>query len=180
VMKEAILLPTIVVVGDQSSGKSSALESLAGISHPRGQGICTRLPLIMRLQHHPSLIPEMFLEFNSKTCQTCQTDEVHIADAINIATEENSGSGKGISNAPLTLMVMKNGFPDLTMADLSGITRVPVHSSLTTSSGIRPEESIILNILYASVAFTTFEFIRVSRQVDKTGQWTIAVVTKAH
>jgi GTPase SAR1 family protein len=131
-MKEAILLPTIVVVGDQSSGKSSVLESLAGISLPQGQGICTRLPLIMRLQHHPSLIPEMFLEFNSKTCQT---DEVHIADAINIATEEISGSGKGISNAPLTLVVMKNGFPDLTMADLSGITGVPVHGSLTTSSG---------------------------------------------
>ena len=95
-----------------------------------------------------------------------QTDEVHIADAINIATEEISGSGKGISNAPLTLVVMKNGFPDLTMADLSGISRVPVHGSLTTSSGIRTEESIILNILHASVDFTTFESIRVSRQVD--------------
>ncbi|KAJ6701812.1 hypothetical protein OIU74_013057 [Salix koriyanagi] len=44
VMKEGIQLPTIVVVGDQSSGKSSVLESLASISLPRGQGICTRVP----------------------------------------------------------------------------------------------------------------------------------------
>ncbi|XVF30396.1 hypothetical protein REPUB_Repub16aG0053600 [Reevesia pubescens] len=50
VMKEGIELPTIVVVGDQSSGKSSVLESLASINLPRGQGICTRVPLIMR-QH---------------------------------------------------------------------------------------------------------------------------------
>ncbi|KAL1192095.1 Dynamin-related protein 4C [Cardamine amara subsp. amara] len=36
VMREDILLPSILVVGGQSSGKSSVLESLAGISLPRG------------------------------------------------------------------------------------------------------------------------------------------------
>lgn len=53
VMKEGIQLPTTVVVGDQSSGKSCVLKSLAGISLPRGQGICTRVPLIMCFQDHP-------------------------------------------------------------------------------------------------------------------------------
>ena len=185
VMKEGIQLPTIVVVGDQSSGKSSVLESLAGISLPRGQGICTRVPLIMRLQHHTSLIPEMFLEFNGKTTQT---DEANVADDINIATEEIAGSGKGISDAPLTLVIRKNGVPDLTMVDLPGITRVPVHGQPDNiyeqiagivMQYIQPEESIILNVLPASVDFTTCESIRMSRQVDKTGEMTLAVVTKA-
>ncbi|KAJ0801804.1 putative dynamin GTPase [Helianthus annuus] len=67
VTQHGIPLPTIVVVGDQSSGKSSVLESLAGISLPRGQGICTRVPLIMRLQHHPGPVPEFRLEFQKKT-----------------------------------------------------------------------------------------------------------------
>lgn len=31
-------LPTIAVVGDQSSGKSSVLETLSGVSLPRGTG----------------------------------------------------------------------------------------------------------------------------------------------
>ena len=53
ITKEGIQLPTIVVVGDQLSGKSSVLESLAGINLPCGLGICTRVPLIMRLQHQP-------------------------------------------------------------------------------------------------------------------------------
>ncbi len=35
-------LPQLVVVGDQSSGKSSLLEGLTGIPFPRGQELCTR------------------------------------------------------------------------------------------------------------------------------------------
>lgn len=43
-------LPQIVVVGGQSSGKSSVLESLVGRSFlPRGTGIVTRRPLILQL-----------------------------------------------------------------------------------------------------------------------------------
>ncbi|KAL7123005.1 hypothetical protein ACP275_01G079300 [Erythranthe tilingii] len=185
IMEEGIQLPTIVVVGDQSSGKSSVLESLAGISLPRGQGICTRVPLIMRLQNHPNPNPELFLEFAGKTVPT---DEEHISDAISLATEEIAGNGKGISSNPLTLIVKKNGVPDLTMVDLPGITRVPVHGqpediyeqiSKIIMEFITPEESIILNVLSASVDFTTCESIRMSQKVDKTGQRTLAVVTKA-
>ncbi|XP_060671195.1 dynamin-related protein 4C-like [Ziziphus jujuba] len=185
VMEEGIQLPTIVVVGDQSSGKSSVLESLAGISLPRGQGICTRVPLIMRLQHHSDPQPVLSLEFSD---QVVPTDEDHISEAINEATERIAGNGKGISNNHITLVVKKKGVPDLTMVDLPGITRVPVHGQPDNiyeqtrdiiMEYITPEESIILNVLSASVDFTTCESIRMSQSVDKTGERTIAVVTKA-
>nr|GLL31808.1 dynamin-related protein 4C-like [Ipomoea trifida] len=186
IMQEGIQLPTIVVVGDQSSGKSSVLESLAGISLPRGQGICTRVPLIMRLQNQPNLAtPELQLEFNGKTVPT---DEAQIEKSIIEATEEIAGHGKGISHTPLTLAVKKNGVPDLTMVDLPGITRVPVHGqpediyeqiSNIIMEYITPEESIILNVLSAASDFTTNESIRMSQKVDKTGERTLAVVTKA-
>lgn len=184
IMQEGIQLPTIVVVGDQSSGKSSVLESLAGISLPRGQGICTRVPLIMRLQSHPNPQPELFLELNGKLVST---DEDNVADAISFATDEIAGRSKGISNSPLTLIVKKNGVPDLTMVDLPGITRVPVHGqpediyeqiSAIIMEYIKPEESIILNVLSATVDFTTCESIRMSQRADKTGERTLAVVTK--
>ena len=35
-------LPQLVVVGSQSSGKSSVLEALTGATFPRGEGLCTR------------------------------------------------------------------------------------------------------------------------------------------
>ena len=37
-----IALPQLVVVGDQSSGKSSVLEGLTGLPFPRDSGLCTR------------------------------------------------------------------------------------------------------------------------------------------
>ncbi|GMI84970.1 Dynamin related protein 4C [Hibiscus trionum] len=185
VMKEGIQLPTIVVVGDQSSGKSSVLESLAGVNLPRSQGICTRVPLIIRLQNHASPRPEVYLEYNGNIVPV---EESHIATAINIATDEVAGQGKNISNTPVTLVVKKDGVPDLTMVDLPGITRVPVHGQPENiyeqirdiiMHYITPKENIILNVLSATVDFSTCESIRMSQQVDRTGERTLAVVTKA-
>merc|ERR1712165_604735 len=51
---DSIQLPQIVIVGSQSSGKSSVIESLVGRSIlPRGTGIVTRRPLIMQLVYCP-------------------------------------------------------------------------------------------------------------------------------
>lgn len=51
---ENIHLPQIVVVGTQSSGKSSVLENLVGRDFlPRGTGIVTRRPLILQLVYTP-------------------------------------------------------------------------------------------------------------------------------
>ncbi len=48
-------LPQIVVVGSQSSGKSSVIEALVGKDFlPRGRGIVTRVPLILQLVKSPS------------------------------------------------------------------------------------------------------------------------------
>ncbi|GKT92986.1 interferon-induced GTP-binding protein Mx2 [Colletotrichum tofieldiae] len=41
-ISKQVALPQLVVVGDQSSGKSSVLESLTGYYFPRSVGLCTR------------------------------------------------------------------------------------------------------------------------------------------
>lgn len=52
---DAVDLPQIVVVGSQSSGKSSVLETIVGRDFlPRGQGIVTRRPLVLQLIHTQS------------------------------------------------------------------------------------------------------------------------------
>lgn len=50
-VRNQIELPQIVVVGAQSTGKSSVLESIVGRDFlPRGQGIVTRCPLVLQLR----------------------------------------------------------------------------------------------------------------------------------
>ncbi|CAB4268306.1 unnamed protein product [Prunus armeniaca] len=73
------------------------------------------------------------------------------------------------------------------MVDLPGITRVPVRGQPENiydqikdmiMKYIKPDESIILNVLSTSTDFSTCESISMSRSVDKTGERTLAVVTK--
>lgn len=46
-------LPQIVVVGDQSCGKSSVLEAITGLDFPQNSQKCTRFPTLVRLRHAP-------------------------------------------------------------------------------------------------------------------------------
>ncbi|KAL8904890.1 MAG: hypothetical protein Q9171_006880 [Xanthocarpia ochracea] len=49
-VEELVLpLPKIVVLGDQSTGKSSLIEGISGIKVPRSSGTCTRCPLEINL-----------------------------------------------------------------------------------------------------------------------------------
>lgn len=162
-------VPTIVMIGDQSSGKSSLLESLAGIILRKR---LTRVPLIVRLENRSE--PELL--FNG---EVVPTDEV--GDAILRASDEIAGNG--ISNQPLTLVVKKEGVPDLTIVDLPRFMSIPCeyskHISEIVMEYIKPVENIILNVLSATANnFMTCRSLMMSREVDRAGKRTIAVVTK--
>ena len=51
-LQQHIKLPRICMLGGQSAGKSSVLESVVGLDFlPRGDGVVTRRPLELRLNH---------------------------------------------------------------------------------------------------------------------------------
>ncbi|GJP35534.1 hypothetical protein CLOM_g20043 [Closterium sp. NIES-68] len=187
--EEGIELPTIVVVGDQSSGKSSVLENLSGISLPRGKGIVTRVPLILRLQSCVKGKDMITIEYTPVTGKVSKvlSDEEMIEEEISEATIALAGSRKGVMNCPITLQVQRPDLPDLTLVDLPGITRVPIEDQPKDIYNqvknmimhyITPKESVILNVLAAEVDFSTCESIVMSQEVDSDGDRTLAVVTK--
>ena len=46
-----VSVPTIVVIGFQSSGKSSVLESISQVNLPKGDGCVTSAPLVLQLRN---------------------------------------------------------------------------------------------------------------------------------
>ncbi|KAG9036512.1 hypothetical protein FS837_001657 [Tulasnella sp. UAMH 9824] len=57
-------LPQIVVIGSQSVGKSSLIESMSGLTLPRDTGTCTRCPMECRLQYADTWSCKIFLRFH--------------------------------------------------------------------------------------------------------------------
>ncbi len=55
VLKVLADLPQIIVCGDQSSGKSSVLEAISGISFPTKDNLCTRFAIELILRRSPTI-----------------------------------------------------------------------------------------------------------------------------
>jgi len=86
--KTQLDLPQIVVVGGQSSGKSSVLESIVGRSFlPRGTGIVTRRPLVLQL-YNTSVIPPV-----EEDSEEGEGEEVAQDEQYNDEITENRGGG---------------------------------------------------------------------------------------
>ncbi|XP_034825240.1 dynamin-1-like protein isoform X8 [Maniola hyperantus] len=196
---DAIQLPQIVVLGTQSSGKSSVIESLVGRSFlPRGPGIVTRRPLILQLVYSPKDSKEhrsaeegtVSLEEWAKFLHTKEriySNFDEIRQEIERETDRMAGSNKGISPEAINLKIFSTRVVNLTLVDLPGITKVPI--------GDQPEDienqirnliikyianpnSIILAVTAANTDMATSEAIKMAKEVDPDGRRTLAVVTK--
>ncbi|KAL1836814.1 hypothetical protein VTJ49DRAFT_4615 [Mycothermus thermophilus] len=55
-------LPELVLVGDQSSGKSSLMSAIAGLTLPRSSGTCTRCPIHIRVSRADEWSCRVFLK----------------------------------------------------------------------------------------------------------------------
>ncbi|KAL3129758.1 dynamin-like protein [Cryptosporidium hominis] len=190
-LQQYINLPRICVVGTQSSGKSSVLESVVGFDFlPRGEGIVTRRPVEMRLVHIPSKngIDEAYVVFE-KDKNKKFTDFEKVREEIDRLTDEVAGKNKGIVDDPIILTIYGTQCPDLTLIDLPGITRVPLKGSdqcdnieqLTRDMAIRyarDPRTIILAVIPANADMSTSDALQLSRRVDPKGLRTIGVVTK--
>ncbi|XP_019134487.1 dynamin-1-like protein isoform X1 [Larimichthys crocea] len=194
---DIIQLPQIAVVGTQSSGKSSVLESLVGRDLlPRGTGIVTRRPLILQLVHVDAADARKNDESGREgeewgkflhTKNKVYTDFDEIRQEIENETERISGNNKGISDEPIHLKIFSPHVVNLTLVDLPGITKVPVGDQPKDIEvqirdlilkHISNPNCIILAVTAANTDMATSEALKVAREVDPDGRRTLAVVTK--
>ncbi|XP_055332808.1 dynamin-1-like protein [Paramacrobiotus metropolitanus] len=200
---EAINLPQIIVVGAQSAGKSSVLESLVGRDFlPRGQGLVTRLPLVLQLIHwdddsksrYGELLKNipgssgkkefgLFLHDENKL----YTSFDDVRKEINDETDRVMGKNKGIGSKPINLRIFSESVVNLTLVDLPGLTKNPVgdqprdiEDQITKliMTYIKNPNSLILAVTPANVDMATSEALKLAKAVDPEGKRTLAVITK--
>ncbi|KAI9363469.1 P-loop containing nucleoside triphosphate hydrolase protein [Zopfochytrium polystomum] len=184
VQNSNLKLPSIVVVGSQSSGKSSVLEAIVGHEFlPKGNNMVTRRPIELTLIHNPNSSEEYSefpqLGFGKITdfgkVQKTLTD-------LNLAVPDS----ECVSPVPIELRIYSPNVPDLTMVDLPGY--IQIHNKNQPAilkekiadlcESYIKDTNIILAVCAADVDLANSEALRASRKVDPLGTRTIGVITK--
>ncbi|THU70698.1 hypothetical protein C4D60_Mb08t27710 [Musa balbisiana] len=178
-------LPAIAVVGGQSSGKSSVLESIVGKDFlPRGSGIVTRRPLVLQL--HKIDGEREYAEFMHLPRKRF-TDFALVRKEISDETDRETGRTRQISPVPIHLSIYSPNVVNLTLIDLPGLTKVAVEGQPDSivadienmvRSYIEKPNCIILAISPANQDLATSDAIKISREVDPKGERTFGVLTK--
>ncbi|CAA2945744.1 dynamin-related 1E [Olea europaea subsp. europaea] len=179
-------LPSVAVVGGQSSGKSSVLESIVGRDFlPRGSGIVTRRPLVLQL-HKTEEGQQEYAEFGHMQRRRF-TDFALVRKEISDETERITGKTKQISPVPIHLSIYSPNVVNLTLIDLPGLTKVAVEGQpesivqdieTMVRSYVEKPNCIILAISPANQDIATSDAIKLAREVDPSGDRTFGVLTK--
>jgi len=177
-------LPQIAVVGGQSAGKSSVLENFVGRDFlPRGSGIVTRRPLVLKLIYHPTAEYGEFLHCKNKKFM----DFVDIRKEIERETDRMTGTNKGISNIPINLTIFSPNVLNITLIDLPGMTKIAIGDQPKDIEQqikdmimefVSKESCLILAVTPANTDLATSDALNLARQVDPDGLRTIGVLTK--
>ncbi|KAI7868478.1 Dynamin central region-domain-containing protein [Spinellus fusiger] len=180
-------LPQIVVVGSQSSGKSSVLETFVQRDFlPRGSGIVTRRPLILQLITLNRADAADYGEF-LHTQETKFYDFQEIKSEIERETARVAGENKGISRVPIHLRIYSPRVLTLTLVDLPGLTKIPMGDQPSDIEKqirdlmmdyISKPNSIILAVTPANSDLVNSDSLKMARQVDSEGKRTVGVLTK--
>jgi dynamin 1-like protein len=201
-------LPQIAVVGGQSSGKSSVLESLVGRSFlPRGTGIVTRRPLVLQLYNTtaPSIKKGSDGGTDENAAPTSVGDEgdewgefmhkrgkkyfdfAQIRQEIVAETDRLTGRNKGVDMEPILLKIYSPRVLSLTLVDLPGIAKVPVGDQPQDIEQqirkmilhyITNPNAIILAVTPANTDLANSDAIQLAQLVDPSGNRTVGVLTK--
>ena len=197
-----INVPKIVVVGTQSSGKSSVINRLVKMDIlPIGKQMVTRTPLHLELIQINK--DSGYLEFGDYTGGfwksinkidlniSLPTNEQinEIRETIEQLTIKKAGNKKNISFSPIYIRIHSPNVPNIALIDLPGLTMVACQDKGQPSDikqqiqklvgkYISQPETIILSVMAARTDLETDMGLDLIKRYDPSGLRTIGVITK--
>ncbi|KAM0540168.1 hypothetical protein ACHAPJ_013624 [Fusarium lateritium] len=186
-------LPQIIVVGEQSSGKSSVLEAISHIRFPVDGSLCTRFATELIFHHASENRIDASVRFADKTkpSQAFQRKTFHEDDLPDIIKEakQHMGipDGRDFSKDVLRLEIEGPNIYPLSLVDLPGLyhTSTQNQSSIgkdtveeLVESYMRQKNSIILVVVAANANLANHIALEKARVIDAQRQRTIGVITK--
>ncbi|RSL42169.1 hypothetical protein CEP54_015577 [Fusarium duplospermum] len=197
------LIPKLVVIGDQNSGKSSVLEAICDIPFPVKEGLCTRFPTeVAQRKSSQELITvtivgdganngdlarlsrELSLD-NSEGLATA----IEQASSLIMSRQSGPGNERHFSGKILKITVSGPGRYPLTVVDLPGL----FHSSTSDQNKedrtfvremmrryIKEPRNALLPVLSASGAWTNMLIPEeiVDTKADSDGKRSLGIITK--
>lgn len=179
-----VTLPSIVVIGSQSSGKSSVLEAIVGHEFlPKGNNMITRRPIELTLVNDPEARVD-YAEFPQLGLH--KITDFSLVQKNLMELNQSVPESECVSDDPIHLTIHSPRVPDLSLIDLPGYIQVAGENqprelkrkiSELCDKYIRGP-NIILAISAADVDLANSTALQASRRVDPRGERTIGVITK--
>ncbi|KAI9772282.1 MAG: hypothetical protein M1840_001031 [Geoglossum simile] len=194
-----VSLPQIIVCGDQSSGKSSVLEAISGVSFPIKSNLCTRFPteLVLRKTSQigvsVSIVPHHSRSESEQLALSGFHERLDGFEGLPALIENAKAAmgisthGRAFSKDLLRVEVSGPDRPHLTIVDLPGL----IHSETKHQSAsdvelvqdvvqayMKEPRSIILAVVSAKNDAANQIVLKLARAADKKGNRTLGVITK--
>ncbi|KAM6525311.1 hypothetical protein FALCPG4_010865 [Fusarium falciforme] len=194
-----ISLPQIIVCGDQSSGKSSVLEAISGVSFPVRSNVCTRFPteLVLRKTAHTGvnvrIVPHHSRPESERKTLASFHETLDAFDELPELIERAKAAmgittlGKAFSNDLLRIEISGPDRPHLTIVDLPGLIHAETKSQSkadvemikkVVKGYMKEPRSIILAVVSAKNDYANQIVLQLAQRADPKRNRTLGVITK--